>query len=145
MYAKWIAIPLLSLVLMACAQATPAPELVDRPAFDALDGTSWTLTHCGDKELLARTVISINFENYQLSGNTGCNSYEADYDVRGQDLKVRTVMQTAMACVEPDGLMEQEAEYLKVLQGVTAFEMQEGQLILLNQENIRLVFVPADN
>ena len=71
---------------------------------------------------LPGTEISLNFlADGTLSGIAGCNSYNAGYQVNGEDLTVGDLTQTAIGCIEPDGIMTQERDYLDALHDTGSF------------------------
>jgi hypothetical protein len=45
-----------------------------------------------------------------MSGSSGCNSYQAGYEVDGNNITISLPISTMMACAESDGMMEQEQE-----------------------------------
>ncbi|KAA3644692.1 MAG: META domain-containing protein [Chloroflexi bacterium] len=136
MHTKWIVIALLSVVLIGCGQLLPAS--------DPLAGTSWVLTDLDDKDLLPDYPIVLRFEGYRLSGNSGCNNYEGEYDAHDERIKVIALSQNALACGE-EAAMDQEREYLDNLAVVFSFELEDRQLTLITRENRKLRFVPAEN
>lgn len=93
--------------------------------FDAvsrsLEGTSWQVMSYnngkgGVTSLIIGTEITANFgEDGQLTGNSGCNSYFAEYKTDGDNISIGTAGSTEMACLEPEGVMEQEQQYLAAL------------------------------
>ncbi len=103
--------------------------------FDAVDqsleGTSWQVMSYnngkgGVTSLIIGTEISANFgEDGQLTGNSGCNSYFAEYETDGDKIRIGTAGSTEMACLEPEGVMEQEQQYLAAL-GTAATYKVEG-------------------
>lgn len=73
--------------------------------------------------LLAGTSIWAIFgEGNRVEGAGGCNGYLATYVVGTScSLTVHDLMQTLNVCHSPDGVMEQEGEYLNALQDVSSF------------------------
>jgi len=71
-----------------------------------------------------------------ISGNSGCNTYNAP--ITGV-LTIGPVASTNKLCPEPPGLMSQEARYLAALQVATSFTQAYNQL-LVNTRNGLLVF-----
>lgn len=94
----------------------------------ALDGTSWTLTQYGENTPLAGTLVTAQFADGQISGQSGCNQYGGSYEESGDSLTVSEVFMTEMACMEPEGVMRQETVYLQMLSGADSFELGNGQL-----------------
>lgn len=60
-----------------------------------------------------------------MSGSSGCNSYQAGYEVDGNNITISLPISTMMACAESDGIMEQEQEYLTAI-GIAATQQISG-------------------
>ena len=60
-----------------------------------------------------------------MSGSSGCNSYQAGYEVDGNNITISLPFSTMMACAESDGIMEQEQEYLTAI-GTAATQQISG-------------------
>ena len=119
------------------------PEPVaDQP----LAGTVWELetlvTGDAAQSVLAGSRITIEFGEYgRVNGSAGCNSYGTGYTLEGEAVSFDRFAVTAMACLE-DGIMEQEANYLALLQAATTLVI-EGQVLTLRSEAGELIFRPA--
>ncbi len=100
----------------------------------SLTGTIWLLTGYNDGKgaitsLLPDTEITAVFgEDGRLSGSAGCNSYSAAYQVDADRLAVEEAVTTLMACLEPEGVMDQEAAYLAALVQAASFQITGDQL-----------------
>jgi heat shock protein HslJ len=123
--------------LAACSATGPASG-------DPLDGTSWVLVGYGLAALLPGTEITASFEDGQVRGSAGCNSYGGSYQVSGDSISVRELFHTEMACLEPEGVMEQEQTYLQYLGGVETFSVSHGQLHMTRADGETLTFIPAE-
>lgn len=111
-----------------------------------LPGSLWNvLMYNNGKEavvsVLNGTQISAYFgEDGQLTGNAGCNNYSASYEVEGDQIKIGPAVTTRKACSEPEGVMDQEMEYLAALEMAQSFQFEDQQrLILLDAEGRRVV------
>ena len=69
-------------------------------------------------------------EDGTLSGSAGCNNYTATYTVDGDQISITPVATTMMMCAEPEGVMEQEAEYIAALGTAATFAIEGDQLEL---------------
>jgi heat shock protein HslJ len=58
-----------------------------------------------------------------MSGSSGFNSYQAGYEVDGNNITISLPISTMMACAESDGMMEQE--YLTAI-GTAATQQISG-------------------
>lgn len=120
------------LILTACAPATPEIPVTgdETPAPDeglVLAGTEWRLISYGQAEsetpVLEDTDVTLNFEdNARLSGSTGCNTFQADYNITMDfEISITDLAVTEIAC-EGEGVMEQERQYLDALGSAGLFE-----------------------
>ena len=109
-----------------------------------LDGTKWVLTSLnGDRPLEGREV-TLAFDGGKASGSAGCNSYFGGYEVQGEDkLTFSEVGSTEMACLDPEGIMGQEEEYLTALRGATGFRVSDGKLQIFSAGGGVLAFSQA--
>jgi heat shock protein HslJ len=129
---------LLGLFLVACGGEDMADDSV------SLEGTSWVLFAYRKSSPIPGTKITISFEDGQASGNASCNSYGGGYQVEGQQIGFDALFMTEMACMDPEGIMEQESTYLQMLADAKRFEIQEGRLILFMEGHETLTFEPAE-
>lgn len=107
-----------------------------------LDGSEWFLVNMNNQLLQAGNVITIKFTEGQVSGSAGCNSYGGDYTISQDDvINIGMIMSTAMACLNSDGIMEQERIYLMKLAETSYFQVVGDELFMedVNQD-ILLVF-----
>jgi heat shock protein HslJ len=105
-----------------------------------LAGTSWEVIGVNNGQqavisTLPDTTITADFgEDGTLSGNSGCNTYNGPYTVDGNQITIGPLSSTMMACGEPAGVMEQEAQYLAAL-GTAATYQIEGTVLELRAED----------
>ena len=137
---------ILILGLSACTlnlpQSTPTllPEatmLVSTGTIVSLDGTQWLLQSYIDLkgnllDVLPGTEITISFQNAQVVGAAGCNSYFAEYQLQIDRLAFTPFSITEKYCTGPEGLMDQERQYLQTLGTVKRFKIVDGRLQLLD-------------
>lgn len=101
-----------------------------------LSGTTWNVTGISDGKqgilsVLEGTTLTVAFNaDGTLNGSAGCNSYGTTYEVDGTSLKIGEVTATLMACTEPQGVMEQEQQFLKALPGAVSFSLDGDRLSL---------------
>lgn len=107
---------------------------------DKLDGTSWDLLMIGDADLIPNSAITIVFEDGNAGGSSGCNSYSSSYEIDGNGITFGPIAATLMACMEPEGLMEQEQAYFAFLSEVVSFKVEGDQLILMRADRQELTF-----
>ena len=130
--------------------AETAPEggdLVKVSAAD-LDGMSWTLLAIdGEQPAPAESEVTLSFEDGQVSGSGGCNSYSGPFsldEVNPFVMAIGPLTATERACPDPAGA--QEAAYFAALDKVSQWAYVFGQLALDYQndsgEQGRLLFAP---
>jgi heat shock protein HslJ len=122
-------------ILLTSCSAFPA-------ASDSLNGTSWELYAISKHRPIEGSNITIVFEDGQVSGSSGCNSYGGDYKVSGKKIEFGMLMSTLMACDEP--IMDQESDFLQMLGNAHRFELVDGQLQVFWSDHEALTFIPAD-
>ena len=125
------------LVLGACAVAAPGTG-------DALDGTSWELVSYGETKPIPGTTITVTFEDGEMRGSAGCNTYFGSYQVDGAKIRVGDMAMTEMACLEPEGAMEQEQVFAEYMRNAQSFRLADGQLQIFSADGEALTFVPRE-
>lgn len=100
------------------------------------EGTTWDLKFTSPQlkywvPILAGTSITAQFDGSQLTGNAGCNDYAATYTRQENKLTLSELSVTEKSCAEPEGVMDQESEYLSVLQTVGMVNVFPRSLELL--------------
>lgn len=104
----------------------------------------WVLESYGEsgnlQAVLEGTQITATFESAerQITGSAGCNSYFGAYEINGNKLMIGPVGSTEMYCMEPEGVMDQETEYLKALQAASNYEIVDGKLRIYSEEYVLL-------
>jgi heat shock protein HslJ len=118
-----LVILVLPVLLAGCGEPEPSA---------GLDGTEWVLTSLNGGSPLEGTEITLAFDDGEASGSAGCNSYFGPYTVDGAGgLTFHGLANTEMACLEPEGIMEQETEYLQILRAANRYSVTDGQLEIL--------------
>ena len=105
------------------------PEVDLRP----LQGTFWFLVSLNGQALLPGTQITAQFYvnpdavTGSVNGFAGCNNYSAQI---AEGFSVGAPATTLIECSSPEGVMQQEQNYLNQLQQATGYSLSGGQLIL---------------
>ncbi len=123
-------------ILVQSVPSKPTPPLPELPAgfVDAL----WTVTSIGGKPASSERPITLTIaSDMRASGHAGCNNYFAETSIEGSTIAFGPAAATRMACT-PD-LMAQENAYLSALAAVTAFELGNLQLRLLDAAGVPLI------
>ncbi|MEA2035057.1 MAG: META domain-containing protein [Euryarchaeota archaeon] len=111
-------------------------EKAQPPAQKPLAGTKWVLNSYNDGNeaivsVIAGTEINLTFnEEGGISGSAGCNSYFSSYETDGDTLSFGLIGSTKMFCNEPNGIMEQEGTYLKLLESAAGCRIEGDHLTI---------------
>ena len=106
-----------------------------------LTGTSWTVTSYNNGRqavvgVLADTTLTILFgESGQISGSGGCNNYSGSFKSDGvSTIEIGPLISTMMACADPEGVMDQETQFLAALQAATVYRIDGSTLEMRDAE-----------
>lgn len=124
----------------------PGGELIVFELVDAsLAATSWELlSYNNGREavvsVMAGTEITAAFgEDGEISGSAGCNRYTASWEVAGIEITIGPIAATERACLEPEGIMEQEMRYLTALSQATRYAVGIDSLDVFADDGARLL------
>jgi heat shock protein HslJ len=110
--------------------ASPQPPVEANP----LAGTRWTVTSYNNGMgavvgVKPDTTITMDFDAAgRVQGSAGCNTFSAGYRAGGNSLTVDPPASTSMMCVEPEGVMQQEQQFLAALQSAATFQIIGAQV-----------------
>ena len=121
-------------MLAACASSAAG----DQESTDSLDG-DWTLLTMNGASLLPDTTINAAFADGQITGFSGCNSYFGVYAADRSALRFEGIGMTVMACLEPQGAMDQEQVYTRALSNVAQYRQVDDRLELLDVSGTALL------
>lgn len=117
---------LLGVVLLACSASggqSPAPSPLD------IQGIEWRAVSVAGRAPVATHVPTIKLDGTHAGGNAGCNSYGADVAITGTTITVSQLMQTEMACADPNA-MAMEGAFVTALAAATTIEIRDGKLVI---------------
>ncbi len=116
-----------------------------------LGGTSWLVTGYNNGKqavvspILGSELTAIFSEDGQLSGFAGCNNFTAGYEVTGKEIKIGPAASTRKMCADPEGVMDQEMQYLQALETAAVYSRDGNQLQLRTAEDeLAVMFVSSD-
>jgi heat shock protein HslJ len=133
-----IVVVAIAVLLVGCATS--------RDDSSSLKDTRWVLVTLGGEALLPDTAPSAEFSADKISGTAGCNTYFGTYSASGSDLRLSELAVTEMWCMEPEGVMEQEAAYLSALNTVASYRVDADRLELYEEAGAQiLVFDPQES
>jgi heat shock protein HslJ len=111
-----------------------------RPSLEDLGKTEWKLISLNNQDTVPGTTATLNFYEDNLNGTTGCNVYRAGFTLKGKDISIFEMILTEQYCEEPPGIMEQEKIYTEILGNATRILVEQGQLMLLTEDELFLLF-----
>ncbi|MBW8009957.1 MAG: META domain-containing protein [Chloroflexi bacterium] len=123
-------------------------EFIMRPETEVdslLANKSWKLISLDGSDLIEGTTITLEFSGEEISGSAGCNGYGGRLEAASEGiLDAPEIMSTAMACPEPDGVMEQEQVYLQIMWDAQTYRFMDGELQIVTANGETLDFAPID-
>ena len=124
-----LVIILIMVSLLGCSQKSN--DLAD---------TSLELVSLNGKDLIEGTAITLVFTETYLGGQMGCNGYGGSPDTGKYISKSNGTFQlgdpfavTVQLCTDPEGIMEQEAEYIGTLMVASHYQIVDDRLELENE------------
>jgi heat shock protein HslJ len=121
--------------------ATPAPAVPN-----SLTSTTWKLGWFDDtngawSKVAEGSTITATFLNEgRITGSGGCNGYSADFQLGNESrIFIRRPVVPDHLCQTPTGVMSQESVYFTELQGAETDSITNGQLLIFNKENTKIL------
>ncbi|HEY95575.1 MAG TPA: META domain-containing protein [Dehalococcoidia bacterium] len=113
-----------------------------------LEDTKWVLVSYGDrdnpKDVIEGTEITATFNSAddRVTGSAGCNNYFGSYETK-DGLSLGMLANTEMWCGEPEGRMDQETGYLKILQASKSYTVKGSRLTIDCGDNV-LIYTASE-
>jgi heat shock protein HslJ len=121
-----LGVVLISILLSGCSQKT-----------NELAGTHWELVSLNGKDLIKGTAITLEFTDTYLGGQMGCNGYGGSPDTGSYRAKTNGTFElispfavTVQLCSNPEGIMEQESEYIHTLMNGYRTKLQKKPCVI---------------
>jgi len=124
---------ILLLVMAGCASAV-------LPRSPELDGSEWVLFAIRKSRPIPNSTLTITFNEDQVNGSAGCNSFFGTYEIKNDEISFSAMGMTEMACMQPEGIMEQEIEFISYLQDATRFKIEGDRLSIIRPDGETLTF-----
>lgn len=110
-----------------------------------LEGTAWLLNSLNGDTPIVGSEITLNFEEGRVQGRSGCNLYGGDYTIEGEGtFQAGPFEVTEMACVDPMGVMDQEVDYLQILQGASTIGREDDELTIQGGGNTLIFWLVTE-
>jgi heat shock protein HslJ len=127
--------------MLTIRDASGATQVIATPATAAsgLGGSEWKVVNYNNGKqavvtLIPGSDISLGFgADGEVVGSGGCNRYFGPYQSQDAMLQVGPLASTRMACEAPEGVMEQETQYLIALQEAATYTI-DGNTLTIRDE-----------
>jgi heat shock protein HslJ len=102
----------------------------------SLEGTSWqVISYNNGKQavtsVLVGSELTADFGTASnLTGSAGCNNYNGGFETDGNKITIGPLASTRMMCSEPEGVMDQEFQFMEALQSAATYKI-EGDVLEL--------------
>ena len=113
--------------------AADQTQIAGKRPLSELDGTLWYLHFINESSIIPGTIITAQFrvasegEAGTISGDSGCNTYNATF---AQELGVNASLSSTVICFMPEGVKEQENNYLSALSRAYGYWLTGNQLVI---------------
>jgi uncharacterized lipoprotein YbaY len=124
-----------SIMAESIIAVTFGEEEEDKPQPDTslkLEDALWALATLHGADVISDTEITADFKDGQIAGSAGCNNYFASYERTEESITFGEAGSTRMMCNEPEGIMDQEGQYLASLETVESFRYAQGGLQMMD-------------
>ena len=129
-----ITISIISLLFAASCSILPGT------GSDQLTGTTWKLISYDGNIPLAGKNMTASFDAKEIQGSASCNSYFGTYRLKGDQISIDELGWTEMACMDPEGIMEQEQTIMKLLSESSSYSIQGDRLQITTSAGELLIF-----
>jgi heat shock protein HslJ len=129
-----ITISIISLLFVASCSILPGA------GSNELAGTTWKLISYNGNIPLAGKDMTAEFDAKEIQGSASCNSYFGTYRLKGDQISISGLGWTEMACMDPEGIMEQEQTIMKMLSESSSYSVQGDKLQITTSAGELLIF-----
>jgi heat shock protein HslJ len=110
-----------------------------------LAGTSWDVIGYNNGRggvvsvIIGTEITAIFGEDGNLAGNAGCNDYSAPYEADDEgNIFIGPAVTTFRECTEPEGIMQQEQEYLAALETAATYRVEGDTMEMRTAEGAQV-------
>ena len=129
-----ITISIISLLFAASCSILPGTGT------NQLTGTTWKLVSYDGNIPLAGKNMTASFDTKEIRGSASCNTYFGTYRLKGDQISISGLGWTEMACMDPEGIMEQEQIIMKLLSESSSYSIQGDRLQITTSAGELLIF-----
>jgi heat shock protein HslJ len=80
--------------------------------------------------ILGTEITAVFDQQGTLAGSAGCNNYTAAYETDATSISIGPAASTRKFCAEPEGIMDQESQYLAALETAATYRIDGDRLEL---------------
>jgi len=127
----------IEVVVKESSTSTPDSNGDENHETAAFENMIWVLESYGEKgnpqDVIKGSKITAKFqsEESKITGSGGCNHYFGGYQTGGNKLTIGPyIASTEMACMEPEGVMDQEYQYLRILQTAEDYQVKGKEFVI---------------
>ena len=127
---------LLTASVAACAKTSQRQPPAQN---DRLADTEWALVSLNGDDLIGDRAMTLRIGETSIAGSGGCNTYGGSYTTSEDSLHLSDVYWTEMACMEPEGIMEQEQAYFQALMATARYQIAGDRLELYDEAGAQIL------
>ena len=105
-----------------------------------LKDTSWQLVSFVGSTPLEGSGMTAHFSSNEIQGNASCNHYFGGYRINRDQISITGLGWTEMACLDPEGIMEQEQVVMGLLSKAAEFSIIGDTLQITTSTGEILIF-----
>jgi heat shock protein HslJ len=132
--------PLFRLTILISLLFAASCSLLPGTGSNQLSGTIWKLISYAGNIPLSGKNMTAEFNAKEIRGSASCNSYFGIYRLKGDQISIGDLGWTEMACMDPEGIMEQEQTIMKLLSESSSFSIQGNTLQITTSAGELLIF-----
>lgn len=129
-----------TLTILICLLFTISCSIIPGAGSNQLSGTTWKLISYANNKPLAGKDMTASFDSKEIRGSASCNSYFGTYRISGDQISIGDLGWTEMACMDPEGIMEQEQTIMKLLFESSSYSIQGDSLQITTSAGELLIF-----
>ncbi|MCD6426047.1 MAG: META domain-containing protein [Anaerolineales bacterium] len=109
-----------------------------------LSETAWTLVSYNGDSLISGSSMTAFFEAGEVNGSASCNHYFGSYKTKGNQIQIEGLGWTEMACMDPEGIMQQEQQLMSLFSQAATYSIQGQVLQITTDAGKKLIFQQAE-
>jgi len=132
--------PLFRLTILFSLLFAASCSIMPGTGSNQLSGTTWKLISYASNIPLPGKDMTASFNTKEIRGSASCNTYFGTYRLKGDQISIGELGWTEMACMDPEGIMEQEQAIMKLISESSSFSIQGDRLQITTSSGDLLIF-----